>query len=406
MSSSSASWRPQTIFASDPALRERDQRLESLKMTVGRLAHDFNNFLVPLLGYVTLIKEELSQSSPATHYANTMEGAARKSEAHLDTILMAVRPQRRFNPKLIAYDELIHTQLAEFRDKLPANSQVLIESKVEPFSSYGDEQQIILVIQALLKNAHFALATGGMLQVELSRQTLAEEKLAQLNVRDRSVCKIVFKDHGFGMPQSVLQRAFEPFFTTRAVAQAPGLGLTLVHSVVQLHGGQVLLESVEDQGTTVTIYLPELKSPPETSRMPRSKTDAIAEASKKTASKILLVEDDPLVREVIKTCLSRTQKEIHVAQDGEEGLKFFKRYQPEWALVISDVTMPRMSGVDLYKAIKDLEPEMRVILVSGDADPSFGGAFSADEERPLLIKKPFTLKSFYDVVKTHLAENG
>jgi CheY-like chemotaxis protein len=115
-----------------------------------------------------------------------------------------------------------------------------------------------------------------------------------------------------------------------------------------------------------------------------------------------LVEDDPLVREVVKACLQKFKKDVYVAQDGEEGLRIFKRYAADWALIVSDITMPKMTGIELYHAINEIDPEMRMILVSGDADGKYHEAFANEATRPLLLKKPFTLKAFADIVREHV----
>ena len=110
-----------------------------------------------------------------------------------------------------------------------------------------------------------------------------------------------------------------------------------------------------------------------------------------------------LVREVVRTCLQKFRKDVVVAPDGEEGLRIFKRYAADWALVVSDITMPKKTGIELYREIHAIDPDMRVILVSGDADGKYHDAFANDATRPLLVKKPFTLKSFADVVREHVA---
>jgi CheY-like chemotaxis protein len=212
--------------------------------------------------------------------------------------------------------------------------------------------------------------------------------------------KLVVNDSGFGMSGTTRRRAFEPFFTTRVAAHAAGLGLTVVHSVTHLHGGQILLESTEDQGTTATIWLPITKGPDVTPPVrPATPQQAPVRESR---GKILLVEDDPLVREVVRTCLQKFRKDVLVAPDGEEGLRIFKRYVADWALVVSDITMPKKTGIELYRDIHEIDPDMRVILVSGDADGKYHEAFANDATRPLLLKKPFTLKSFADVVREHV----
>ena len=388
-------------FAADPALHDRDERLESLKAVIGKLAHDFNNFLVPLLGYVTLIREEVPEASTANQYAMTMESAARKTEGFIESVLLGVRPHRRFNGRDLDFGAIVEACLQKFKDSLTSTAQIDIEKSIAPVTLFADESQWQNVLAQLLSNVRFALATGGNLKISLTREQITEEQSVAMNIWPGEGVKLVIADNGFGMNAATLRRAFEPFFTTRAGSHANGLGLTAAHSVTQLHGGQILLESAEDQGTTVTIWLPIMKAPEPSVAPPKTATPQ-KNPVRERGGKILLVEDDPLVREVIKACLQKFRRDVYVAQDGEEGLRIFKRYAAEWALVVSDITMPKITGIELYRAIHAMDPEMRVILVSGDADGKYHDAFANDPAPPLLLKKPFTLKSFADVVKEHV----
>lgn len=387
-------------FAADPALHDRDERLESLKAVIGKLAHDFNNFLVPLLGYVTLIREEVPEASTANQYAITMESAARKTEGFIENVLLGVRPHRRFNGRDLDFGALVENAVQKFIDSLPTSAQIHVDKSIASVEMFADEAQWQNAIGQLLSNARFALATGGSLKVSLTREQITEDRSAAINVWPGDAVKLVIADNGFGMNEATLKRAFEPFFTTRAAAHAPGLGLTVAHSITQLHGGQIFLESAEDAGTTVTIWLPITKAP-ETIIQQKPAAPQKTPVRERTG-KILLVEDDPLVREVVKACLQKFRKDVYVAQDGEEGLRIFKRYAADWSLVVSDITMPKMTGIELYHAIHDIDPDMRMILVSGDADGKYHDAFANESTRPLLVKKPFTLKSFADIVREHV----
>jgi len=388
-------------FAADGALHDRDERLESLKAVIGKLAHDFNNFLVPLLGYVTLIREEVPEASTANQYAITMESAARKTEGFIENVLLGVRPHRRFNGRELDFGAVVESAVQKFQNLLTPSAQIEIEKSIAPVEMFADEAQWQNVLAQILGNARFALATGGKLTVSLTREQISDAQSVAMNVWPGEAVKLVISDNGFGMNAATLRRAFEPFFTTRAAAHANGLGLTVAHSVTQLHGGQIFLESAEDQGTTVTIWAPILKAPEPTAPVARPTTPQKTPVRER-AGKILLVEDDPLVREVVKACLQKFRKDVYVAQDGEEGLRIFKRYAADWALVVSDITMPKMTGIELYRAIHQIDPEMRMILVSGDADGKYHDAFATEATRPLLLKKPFTLKSFADIVREHV----
>src|SRR4051812_37033098 len=161
-------------LATDPALHDRDERLESLKAVIGKLAHDFNNFLVPLLGYVTLIREEVSEGSTANQYAMTMESAARKTEGFIENVLLGVRPHRRFNARDLDFGAVVEAALKKFVDALPPSAQIELEKSIASVELFADESQWQNALGQLLGNARFALATGGRLKVALTRESISE----------------------------------------------------------------------------------------------------------------------------------------------------------------------------------------------------------------------------------------
>jgi signal transduction histidine kinase len=243
-----------------PILRERDERLESLKALTGHLAHDFNNSLVPLLGYAALIKEELGPDASVFEYASKLETAARKTEGFLSTVLLAVRPHRRFAPKATNLTELVRGTLDQWLASLPPSPAIEAKAELAPCTLRLDENHWRHVLQHLLANARFALAAGGKLLMTLQPMSLSAQRAEELGLRGTSVFELAVQDNGIGMTKNVLRRACEPFFTTRPKGQAAGLGLTIVHSVVQLHGGQMSIESVEAIGTKVVLWIPSLTS--------------------------------------------------------------------------------------------------------------------------------------------------
>lgn len=238
-------------------LRERDARLESLKALTGRLAHDFRNLLVPQLGYVTLIKEETSEGSALAAYASKLENASQKAESYLDSILLATRPQRRFSPKPANFAEVVERALKSWKTSLPPEPLIKVQVSLAPCTLVIDADQWRNVVLQILTNARLALVNGGFVDVVLRAAILSPERASELNVRGADAFELVFQDNGVGMCGSILHKACEPFFSTRPKSQAAGLGLTLAHSVVQLHGGQLALESEEGKGTTVRIWLPQ-----------------------------------------------------------------------------------------------------------------------------------------------------
>lgn len=239
-----------------PALRQRDEHLESLKIMVGHIAHDLNNCLSPILGYVSMIREEAGQQTNIQTYATALDRVVRKVGKNIEDLLLATRPHRRFNPESFNFHELLPTAIDEWKNAAPQKDHIQVESRLEPCRLWGDAAQWRQVCSHLLNNAALAMTAGGKLAITLKAVSLSSEEMNRLGLSSSTACLLTIKDTGPGMNEQVLARAFDPFFTTRAKNQAQGLGLTIVHSVTYLHGGQVILESGPETGTLVSIWLP------------------------------------------------------------------------------------------------------------------------------------------------------
>jgi signal transduction histidine kinase len=237
---------------SDP----RDQRLVGMKRVAGRLAHDFKNLLVPQLGYTSLVSEMLDPSDPASVYLSKLEQTARRADAILESILLAVRPERRYSPRDLDFTALIENEVARWKGALSPTPPIAIEATLPPCTLCLDEDLWRAAISHLLSNARFALPAGGKVQVTLETSAPPWEPIAEWQTSSREGVRLSVQDTGTGMAPDVLEHALDPLFSTREKGQASGLGLTLVHSVVLLHGGQLKLMSSPGDGTNVMIWLP------------------------------------------------------------------------------------------------------------------------------------------------------
>ncbi len=244
------------ILPADLALRARDRELESLKAVVGRLAHDFNNALVPILGYVSMAKEDLEPGTGPANFVTAAENGARKTERHLDSILLAVFPHRKFSATPGNLADVAGEEIEKWKASLPAGSKIELSSHLEPCLLNLDTYQWQTLCQHLLRNATQALPRGGKIEFNLSRVILDENEAAQLGVKPGDFGLITCEDNGTGMTPEVLRRCMEPFFSTRPKTQSPGLGLTTVHSISRFHGGQTRVTSGEGRGTKVEVWVP------------------------------------------------------------------------------------------------------------------------------------------------------
>jgi two-component system, cell cycle sensor histidine kinase and response regulator CckA len=237
-------------------LRGRDQRLVKLKRLVAHLVHDMSNLLVPMAGYGSLLKEHIAPGTVGANYSDRMQDAFEKMDSYISLVLQATHPQRRFSPRTADLTNLLRRKLELWMKHFPASHQIAVETSLEPCRFLLDESQWNALFQHLLTNAREAMEKAGVLRVLLRRRSLSDEQAAGIGVSDTSVFELIFEDTGCGMSEETMEHACDPFFTTKTGGQAAGLGLTLAHSVVQLHGGQISLASTDGQGTRVSIWLP------------------------------------------------------------------------------------------------------------------------------------------------------
>jgi two-component system, cell cycle sensor histidine kinase and response regulator CckA len=385
--------------AGDPLLRARDERLESLKAVAGKLAHDFNNFLVPQFGYVALLKEEMPGESGSAQYLSAMETATKRTESYIESILLAMRPERQLSVEEFSLDAVVNDALARWSAEAAPGMMVEVKHTVEPCTITGDAKHWRNAVGQLLGNARYALATGGRLEVELARKQLPGEEIVRLGLNTDDVYGLTVRDSGFGMSSSVAQRAFEPFFTTRTQIKAPGLGLTIVHSVAQVHGGQVELRSAEEQGTTVTVWIP-------ANGFDARQVTGSGRAARPgpgVKKKVLLIEDDPLVKEVLRDWLGRMGLEVHIAGAPEEADRMMKTWGAELSLVITETDLRGGKGEELYARLAEVNEGLPWIFLAGKRKPEIPEGVAEGTLAPLIMQKPVTLRTLAEVVRRHAA---
>lgn len=235
-------------------LSARDRRLDVLKVMASHMGHQFKNLLVPQLGYATLIREEAGPESPVTPFATKLQDASRKADLYLESILNAVRPQRRFRPRVLDLAGLVQKALSVWESRLPEGAGIQISTELTSFSRMFDDTHWENALLHLLTNCQEAMPTGGDVRITLENETRHSPE--QLGLQGSVMFHLRIQDTGRGMTPEVIDRCFEPFFSTRGKIRNYGIGLTLAHSVVLLHGGQIAIESEPGQGTIVNIWLP------------------------------------------------------------------------------------------------------------------------------------------------------
>jgi CheY-like chemotaxis protein len=371
------------VIPQSPELRERDARLRSLQRLAGRLAHDFNNYLSPIFGYLSLIKDETAADSQAYEYANTMERGVRRTTQLLESILLASRPERRFSPSSCQLDALVDTQLKAWQTSLPPYSQITVRASLEPCRIQADEALWREVLAQLLSNARYALSQGGELSITLATKDMTAIEALAIGVEPVPGVELTLQDNGPGMNEETLRHAIDPFYSTRPKNLALGLGLSIAYGVARLHGGQLLLQSQEGKGLRVTLWVP---------RIPAGLTVPLSSAGSNQLAlqgpKILLVEPDPFAQETSVSALQKARYFVQIAAAADAALTLFEKRPKTYSLAILNAHLPEGS-FELAQKLRLGKPDLPLLLVSGQAQTKQAMAKSGLAKPVGLLMRPF-----------------
>ncbi len=359
--------KPRSILAIDTDVTERKkletqllraQRMESIGTLAGGVAHDLNNVLTPILLAIELLAAKATSEEDRQLIEKT-KASASHGAALVQQLLAFARggdaKRTRLNPAAALADvqPLI-------RQSLPANIQLTVNSTPWAWPIQADTTQFKQVLVNLCINARDALPTGGKILVVVTNLDVSAA-LAKANPGAESgpYVRISLSDTGLGIPADIIDHIFDPFFTTKVAGKGTGLGLSMVAGILKNHGGFVQVESEVGKGTTFHLYYPaivEARSPiaPDPAPPPRGEGEAI-----------LLIDDEPVVRDTLQLLLQRGGYRIIPAADGRSGLAEFERHHAEIALVITDMMLPDQIGTEVVRALRERKPNIPVIAISG-----------------------------------------
>jgi PAS domain S-box-containing protein len=366
------------------------QKLESLGVLAGGIAHDFNNLLVGILGNAGLALDELSHEAPARdRLADIQTAAIRASE--LTKQLLAYAGQGRFVIGRIDLRRLVEEMGHLLAAVIPKNVLIKYSFAANMPLIEGDATQLRQVVMNLITNAADAIGQrSGIITVttsliEADRAYLADTYLDE-SLPAGYYVSLEVSDTGAGMTQETRAKIFDPFFTTKFTGR--GLGLAAVIGILRSHRGAIKVYSEVGRGSTFRVLFPALDGPTDSARAAGS-ADKEKEKAYRGSGLILVVDDDEAVRNVSKRILERSGFRVLVAVDGVDGLAVFREHQSEVRAVLLDVTMPRMGGEETFRKLRQLAPDVRVLLSSGysaqEATSRFAGKGLAG-----FVEKPFT----------------
>lgn len=335
------------------------QRMESIGQMAGGVAHDFNNMLTAILGYIELAQGELDPQHRAYQFLESaIRGVEKASEFTRQLTLFARRQPMQI--QTLQLNAIIQEALQFAQRWLPANVQVRTFLAEDLWLIEGDASQLTQVLTNLFLNARDAMPQGGVLTIETQNVVLDQDYARRhYEVVPGEYVMLSVSETGIGMSPSVQKRIFEPFFTTKPQGQGTGLGLTVVYSVVKQRGGHIWVYSEEGRGTTFKICLPRAahESLAPTLAVPPAIT------TERGSETILLVEDEADVRTVAVEALRARGYTVLEAATPTEALQLAQENKID--LLVTDVVLPVMSGRELAEVIKRLQPQIRVLYVSG-----------------------------------------
>jgi PAS domain S-box-containing protein len=336
------------------------QKMEAVGRLAGGVAHDFNNLLTAILAYAERLAMGLPPDDTNRTCVEAISNAAERGSA-LTSRLLAFGRRQVLRPVRLDLTDVVTDMRGLLRQVIPEDVDLVLNLEPELQPIQIDPTQIEQVILNLAMNAGDAMPNGGRLTIRTSMQTIAvDSRSTPLGLPHGSYARLSVEDTGIGIEESDREHIFEPFFTTKSSTRGTGLGLATVYSAVQQTGGSVAMTTEIGEGTCFDVYLPVVDGAPDLARTESQKAPAAA-----GSERILLVEDDPSVRQVLSDYLEDQGYSVFSAGDGAAGLDLARREQSRVDLVLTDVVMPRMNGIELARCLLDEIPKVKVLLISG-----------------------------------------
>jgi len=377
------------------------QKMEAIGTLAGGIAHDFNNILAAIMGYTELVMLDLPQSMPAAHTKLTEVIKAGKRARDLVAQILTFSRQNEARREPLEMRSIVKEAMKLLRASLPSTMEMKLEISDQACWALADPVQIHQVLMNLCINASHAMrGKGGVISVTLAPEEIDESRAAlSRELRPGAYIHLGVRDTGQGMPQDVAARIFEPFFTTKQVGEGTGMGLAVVHGIVKSHQGAMEVVSVPGQGTTFDLYFPRIT---EVGEIGGVQGDLSTSGG---TERILFVDDEATLAELGKQVLEAFGYQVQAYGDSREAWLRFVSAPEAFDLVITDLTMPGMTGAQLAEKILALRPDIPIIMTTGYSD-----ILTETEARELGVReyllKPLSTARLTEVVRQVLDADG
>ena len=368
------------------------QKMEAIGRLAGGVAHDFNNILTGIIGYAELTLADLDPSH--TSYANIEEiHKSGERAAELTNQLLSFARRQIIAPKVVQANDILATSEKMLKRLIGEDVEFVFLPGKKLHCIRSDPGQVDQILVNLAVNARDAMPTGGKLTIETANINLEGERCPMSGeIRSGQFVMLAVSDIGVGMDGETKKQIFEPFFSTKPKGEGTGLGLATVYGIVKQNGGFLSVYSEVDVGTTFKIYFPAILEEPEpiikatsTDLPPGTET-------------ILLVEDDKVVRELARKILANHSYTVLEACDGKEAELLCRRYSGPIHLLLTDVVMPKMNGLELYERLLSQRPKLLALFMSGYTENVIAH-HGILESGTNFLQKPFTIRTLANTVR-------
>jgi two-component system, cell cycle sensor histidine kinase and response regulator CckA len=361
----------------------QSQKMEAIGRLAGGLAHDFNNLLTVIGAYSQMILDETTGNPELEGYAAEVLAATERAGA-LTARLLTFSRRQLLQPQVLNLNQIVLSMDNMLRRLLGEDIELRTVLDAGIGAVKADPGQIEQVVMNLAVNARDAMPCGGRLTIETSAVEFTGN--APAGLEPGAYVKLAVTDTGLGMGAEIINHIFEPFFTTKGPGKGTGLGLSTVYGIVKQSGGEIVVDSEVGRGSTFSIYLG--RSAEAKPAEPGGEAADGAEPRPRERATILLIEDEPGVRRLVRRMLVERGYRVLEASGGEEALAVFEDHHPIVDLVLTDVVMPNMSGIEIVRRLTALRPELKTLYMTGYSEDIVFERGGAEPAAPVL-RKPF-----------------
>ena len=372
------------------------QKMDAFGQLAGGIAHDFNNLLTAVIGHTELLLDGAAANDPEQHSLTEIKNASERG-ARLTRNLLAFSRKQILQPRVIDIGEILANMEDFLRDLFGEIIEITIHQDAGTHCVNADPGQVEQVIMNLLVNARDALPRGGL--VTISIENIRSDGRSDLGMSKGAYVRLSVVDSGTGISPEILPRVFEPFYTTKDDGNSIGFGLATVYGIVHQSGGAIEVLSDAAQGSTFHVYLPQA------TENRTVEEPAAPYGNQKNSEMIMVAEDNAVVGSLLKHSLEKVGYQVLYAENGERALGIAEQHPGNIDLLVTDVVMPQMGGLELAAQLVGIRPTIAVLFISGHSDELVDNFATPDRELNFL-QKPFSQEEILQRVRLILASKS